>query len=579
MLDFVTRYNESGIACLPTKQDKSPYLKESWNNGFAPQYFIGADGLGVICGAISGGLECMDFDNHFGDATKIIKEYLAIPEVRNIVERNKLPIETSQRGGYHLLFRCAKNDGNRKLAQRKNSTGRPEAIIETRGEGGYFMAYPSKGYRVVKYDIFNIATISQTERAILIDNALSMNEFYPPLITTEYETKDRPGDLYNANPDSIAEMKSILKEHGWVNVEGYKWRRPDKSDGISATLGKVAPSVFYVFTANGYPFEPLHGYSPFQVLGLLKFNGDWKEAAKSIAPEKTSITKTPKINPTELDKILLENVIDISTPIDKPPTILSIKEQEASMYVYRRVFTLGNFSCIIGKAKSKKTFLVSMLTASLMNNDCNSKFVSDLPKNKNKILYFDTEQGSYDSYVVIKRIQDMAGNSSNMLAFNLRSFSPLERCQLIEYAFKVYGNSVGFCVIDGIADLSNAINDEDEATRVSTFLLRVTKEYNCHICTVLHQNKNYNFATGHLGSSIMKKAEIIISVTKVKEDKRSSEISNDMSRGVDFEPFIMTINSDGFPHINGNSVIKKESNPFETDYEPTQSNSDSGFPF
>jgi hypothetical protein len=189
----------------------------------------------------------------------------------------------------------------------------------------------------------------------------------------------------------------------------------------------------------------------------------------------------------------------------------------------------------------------------------NKNIIGSLPENKNLILYFDTEQGEYDSYNVIRRIEKMAGHKDNMLSFNLRPYSPIERCQIIEYAFAKFGSRVGFCVIDGVADLANGINDEDEATRVTTFLLKHSKESNCHISTVIHQNKNDNYATGHLGSAVMKKAEILISVTKIKDDRSRSEVACEMSRGEDFEPFEMLINDEGVPRYDGAKKSRTQS--------------------
>jgi hypothetical protein len=250
---------------------------------------------------------------------------------------------------------------------------------------------------------------------------------------------------------------------------------------------------------------------------------------------------------SDFDGILRLSKIDPNDQIERPPTILSIKEVNFSSVTFKRIFTLGNFSCIIGKAKSRKTFLLTLLTASLLNPHANEKLTGLMPEGKKIILYFDTEQGEYDCYNTIKRIEKMAGNIGNLKGYSLRQFTPIERCQIIEYAFKQFGEEVGFCAIDGIADLANAINDEDEATRVTSILLRLTKIYGCHITTIIHQNKNDNFATGHLGSAIMKKAEILISVTKGKI-KEVCQVNCDMSRGVDFEPFGMFI-KDGLPVI------------------------------
>jgi len=388
------------------------------------------------------------------------------------------------------------------------------------------------------------------------------------VITTEYEDSERPGDIYNNNPDSISEMKSLLQSIGWKQIDEHKWRRPDKEEGISATLGKVAPNVFYVFTSSAHPFEPMKPYTPFQVLGLIKYNGDFTMAAKSLAvatPKvNVNIPQIKKIEQSDIEKILLGSRIDTSRPIAKPPTILSIKEQQATSSRIVRLFTLGNFSCIIGKAKSRKTFLQSLLTAATLGNDSTGRFISELPETKRDVVYFDTEQSEYDCFNVISRIEKMSGNKVNLKGYSLRQYSPIERCQIIEYAFELWGKNIGLCIIDGVADLANAINDELEATRISTMFLRLTKVYNCHISTVIHQNKNDNFATGHLGSSIMKKAEILISVSKSKCENNISEITCDYNRGIDFEPFEMLINEEGIPEIRGQ--IKKK-----VKYEPTLS--------
>lgn len=257
----------------------------------------------------------------------------------------------------------------------------------------------------------------------------------------------------------------------------------------------------------------------------------------------------------EIEKLIQESRIDLSVKIDQPPTILSVREVMGTTTKQIRLFTLGNFSCIIGKMKTKKTFLITLLTASLIRKaSFSEKFYGELPIDRNKILYFDTEQGSYDSYNCVKRIERMSGNIENLKAFSLRAYSPELRCQIIEKLFETEGKEISYCVIDGIADLAFGINDEAEATRLSTMLLRLTKTYNCHITTVIHQNKQDNFATGHLGSAMMKKAEVVLSVQKNNKDRYHTDISSDYSRGPGFEPFVMAINDNGLPYIDEHGV-------------------------
>jgi hypothetical protein len=563
MREFADKYSFIGLSCLPCKLDKSPYLKESWNRKFESKEFEGVPAIGIKCGKESDGLECLDIDNHNGTAKENLSNF--IDEIKTLYDKYKFPIEKTQGGGYHILYKCDFIEGNLKLASvpKKNEKDKwvPDAIFETRGEGGYFVAFPSKGYTVIKNDILNIPKISKEEREIIIQTAKSFNT-WTQIIPTEYEQTDKPGDKFNSDPLAIQEIKSLLRGAGWKELGKFNWIRPGKKEGISATFGKVADNCFYVFSANAFPFDQNSGYNPFSVLALLKYNGDYKACAKDLALryemkstriENKTDNKPIKVEKTEseLDALLKKSFIDTDIEFNKPPVILYINDSEGS-YVYRkRLFTLGNFSAIIGKAKTRKTFFMSMITAALVNGD-NSyrKFYANLPNDKPQVLYFDTEQGLYDSANVMKRIERIAGSKSDHFAgFNIREYSPLERCDIIEHALNKFKN-IGFVIIDGVADLATAINSEEEATRVSGLMLRWTKQYNCHICTAIHQNKNDNFATGHLGSSIMKKAEMVLSLSKEKGSSSNSIVSCDLSRGIDFEEFGFLINKDGLPELS-----------------------------
>ena len=157
----------------------------------------------------------------------------------------------------------------------------------------------------------------------------------------------------------------------------------------------------------------------------------------------------------------------------------------------------------------------------------------------------------------------MIGKHPNFGAFDLREYSPYERCDIIDRYLIKAGDQTGFIVIDGIADLTNAINDEVEASRVVTLLMKWTKTYNVHICTVIHQNKNDNYATGHLGSSILKKAECVISVTKDESDNSRSEVNCDLIRETyDFDKFAFIINDKGLPEVEFVNSIQQLESPF-----------------
>lgn len=572
MRKIAKEYMNHGLAVLPCKLDKSPDVKGTWKGGISDlSLYDSANGIGVICGEISGGLECLDFDSHFGDAKNTLSKF--IEQIRDLYIKYNFPIEQTQSGGYHFMYRCSKIEGNLKLASKplldkKTNKWRPDAIIETRGEGGYFVCDPTPNYKIVRNNILDIPEITPEERDFIISICKSFNEW--SIVNKEtFEDKDKPGDLYNSDISAIEDMKSCLRSSGWTELSKGIWQRPGKKKGISATTGKVADNVFYNFSSNAYPFEPNAGYTPFQVVGLLEYKGDFKNFAKVLA-EKYDLDKpvkkeygkpTPKEekkDKNELDKLLSGAFIDLDVPIPKPPNAIKIRDFENGYLVDKRMFTLSNFSAIKGKSKSKKTFLTSILLAAATRNDfVYNKIAGALPESKKGVLLFDTEQSDYDAQTTALRVSKINGvQSENFGAFGLREYTPKERCEIIDYAFEKFKGNIGYVVIDGITDLAFAINDEEEASRVVGLLMKWTKIYNCHITVVIHENKNDSYATGHIGSSILKKAEAIISVTKDESDSYTSRVKCDMIRGVsDFNEFDIEIEDGGIPVIKEMQTI------------------------
>lgn len=565
-VEIVKYYNSLGLKCLPTKEDKSPLLKENWKNGFPPEMFTDCFGVGIICGQVSGNLECGDFDNHFLDAKENISSFIS--QIQELYEKYKFPIESTTSGGFHLIYKCETIEGNLKLASRpkfddKFNKFKPDCIIETRGEGGYFVSAPTDGYKWVRHGVEDIPTITIEDRKIIFEVCRSFNTWHE-LKKYEEENQNKPGDLYNNSTEATGDIKLFLTSNGWTELNNGQWRRSGKNKGISATLGKVAPNILYVFSSNAYPFEPMKAYSPFQVMALLKYSGDFKACAKELAEkycEKKPIKNEPlkqfpqPKDKNEMEAIMKKALIDLSVPIVRPPVILKIRDFDNGQIIERRLFTLGNFSAITGKSKSKKSFLAAMLLAAASKNGLiDNKINGTMPQSKGGVLLFDTEQSDYDVYRYAKNVKDIIGfECENFGAFALREYTPRERCEIIDFIITKFKDTVSYIVIDGIADLATAINDEIEATRVISLIMRWTKIYNLHITVNIHQNKNDNFATGHLGSSILKKAECIISVFKDETNSMKSKVECTDIRGTsEFKDFEIEIQPNGVPKIQDN---------------------------
>lgn len=249
--------------------------------------------------------------------------------------------------------------------------------------------------------------------------------------------------------------------------------------------------------------------------------------------------------------------IDINEEIQPPQIAWSLKNQHSEEFEI--LGTLGNFSLITGKAKSRKTFFMNIAISAVIQNELVlNRFSGELPPDQNQVLYFDTEQGKYHVQIALKRICQLSGikEPNNLQVYFLRSFSPKERLEAIEYLIYKTPN-LGFVVIDGIKDLITSINDESEASMITTKLLKWSEERNIHIVTVLHQNKGDTNARGHIGTELINKAETVLSIEKSETDESISVVIPKQTRNKEPEKFAFEI-IDNIPAIAENFELRTE---------------------
>jgi hypothetical protein len=257
---------------------------------------------------------------------------------------------------------------------------------------------------------------------------------------------------------------------------------------------------------------------------------------------------------SERNQLLAEVFIDLKKELSAPSVCLSILDEDESI-----IATRGNFSLVIGKPKSRKTFFTTTLMAAAVSSDCIlGKIVGNLPSHKSRVVYFDTEQGSYHVQKVVKRVEKLTQSSlKNFEAFALRKFSYDIRLALIEE--KIYATEdLGIVFIDGVRDLVSSINDEEQATKTITLLLKWTEERDIHIVCVLHQNKNDNNARGHLGTELVNKAETVISVKKPSDNKQISIVEAEYCREKEFGEFRFEIDENELPILSNSNYEKKK---------------------
>lgn len=278
-------------------------------------------GLGIACGPVSGvqidgvtyGLEVLDIDD-----VQILEQFVEAAHWQGLGELlARLLHQRTPRPAGHFGYLCQEWGGNTKLAQRQDGVdehGTPlvMTLIETRGDGGQVIVaptppgihpeHPERGYELVRGSWETLPIITPDERQTLWALARSFNAYVAPRQVHTPRGADRagangerPGDTLNETADR-AWWRHLLEWHGWslVHQRGDVdyWQRPGK-DGKewSATFGACGPYL-YVFSSNAAPFEPERGYQPFSAFTLLEHGGDFKAAAKALAPRASGRTAT-----------------------------------------------------------------------------------------------------------------------------------------------------------------------------------------------------------------------------------------------------------------------------------------------
>lgn len=281
---------------------------------------------------------------------------------------------------------------------------------------------------------------------------------------------------------------------------------------------------------------------------------------------KTKFTKVEDVELTKEDKgeamqeMFRASFIDITKKLDYPKTAISIGEHTIGGEIYPTTFgTYGNFSCIVGASKSKKTFFKSLLTARYIggSSDNYSTLIKGHRREDLFVIDIDTEQGEWHAQNTFKRIPKMVGANPNFYKpFALRPYSHMERIQFIEYLIyeSDFKDNIGLFVIDGLADLVADFNDLKESNAIIQRVMKWTDDKKFHLMTIVHQNSTTSKATGHLGSSILKKAETVCNLANADG---VVGVTFPYTRGFPISDLSFEINSEGLPIMESSRPILK----------------------
>ena len=254
-------------------------------------------------------------------------------------------------------------------------------------------------------------------------------------------------------------------------------------------------------------------------------------------------------NPIKEKKLSLEDIekyrVRHTDEVPKPDVVLSIGGQIVS--------TRKNIFGISGKAKVGKSFLMTLINSIVLKKGEMGVLESYLPKGKDKILYFDTEQSLYHVSLMLNRVKKIVEERKmdNLLMYAFDSLRTDDRYEYVKFLINNI-EGVGLVIIDGVADLVKSVNDEVMAVDLADTLRRLATERDVAIGYVLHQNPSDNVKMrGHLGTVLMNKSETVIQISTSKEDESVKLVDTLQTRNKKPENW-------SFEIIDGQPVIMDE---------------------
>jgi len=497
LLPIALRFLAQGISVVPTANDGSKRPAFAWQ-GFQEHLPIadellmwfkdGVDGIGVITGKVSGNLEMLELEGR----AVAEKMHLEIAEIANnsglgdLWQRlNAGYVELTPSGGLHWLYRVSDGTlpGNTKLARKPGENGGVDVWAETRSEGGFTITAPSGGathpsggsWTLIGGSIETIPTITSKERSALhaifaMFDEMPKAENLQQEVVAKHDGILTPGDDYNARTT----WEELLQPLGWTVVyrkgEATVWRRPGKTEGISATTNFNGNDKFFVFTTSTQ-FESETSYSKFAFYAALKHGGDFKAAANDLrnqgygAQGLNSFDSSNSLMPTNTlqapsqatqgdssddhsswKPIPLKDYFD---GLFQAPIATILKRSDGHGLIYT-----GRVHSIYGESESGKSWVAQIATAECLKAD-------------KKVIYIDFESDAID---IVNRLKALGVSRANLLQYfsYIRPDGPRDSDDPYWQAI-LEPNSAELVIIDGVTESltmwGGETKDNDAITR------------------------------------------------------------------------------------------------------------------
>ena len=319
------------------------------------------DNVGIVTGFDD--LEVIDIDlkvfSTTSEKNNFWNEFLSILKDAIFDFDKKFVIYKTKNAGYHILYKTKRVGGNQKLAKLKDHK---EAIIETRGKGGYVFMYPESKVSDLSY--FEVQYISDADWNTIMKISQSYNYIEPKVDTepkikkvyaggglTPWEDFNNQTSIWSVISDDFTVVrdftnKTFIKRIGSLNYH-------------SGIIYKNENLLWLFSTGTIYPHEKQ--ISPYVAFTYKYHNGDFSASAKDlynqgfgdrIKKELEEIEKKVPDNSEQIEHYLF-NKTDLNFPIEVFPKpfqsyLIECNEKLDSIIDYMGCSLLWTMSLLVG---------------------------------------------------------------------------------------------------------------------------------------------------------------------------------------------------------------------------------------
>jgi len=315
---------DDGFSLITIGDDKIPNTK--WKEqqeiplskqDFSKRYNLKTTkGIGIVTGYNY--LECVDVDLKVFSTAKEQKDFwttfTSYLEDTILDFYDKFVITKTKNAGYHILYKTKRVKGNQKLACLKGHT---EAVIETRGKGGYIFIYEKflnrKYYNDINfitdedyhllYDVIDSFDYKVKE-TVEMPQQKKASKVYSSNLTPwdDFNNKNTVLDVVRDDFQIVKQLKDkiIIKRHGATTVHsGYIYH--DNGCMYLHSTGTIYPHEKQISAAVAYTYK--------------NHNGDFTESGKDLYRQGYG-ERIIKDVPSSLKKIEKPKIETVEFPLD-----------------------------------------------------------------------------------------------------------------------------------------------------------------------------------------------------------------------------------------------------------------------